>query len=344
MRADGPRCPHCREPIRPGDRFCEACGAPIEAGAAIRTAAAGDGRPSPPRVAVEREHLEIAFADLVGITDRGLRRARNEDALAMDRLQRQRARVLVVCDGVSTSAEPALASQAAADAALAYLTGAVARGHPNLELAMKDAIGAAQRAVCRVPFAQDGEEGPPATTLVAALLMDGRATLGWVGDSRAYFVGESEAWQLSHDDTWLEEVLLGDPRQYPLRNPPGKEQGDRVSGGDGLVAVQAHVLTRWLGRDLEGDPEVSITTFELPAEGCLLLCSDGLWNYAPTPSLMRELVAGLSAGSTLLQLTRGLVEFALSAGGADNVTVAVASVGTGPEEEEPEGRALKQTK
>jgi PPM family protein phosphatase len=334
MRTDGPRCPRCREPIRPGDRFCEACGAPIEAGAAGRTAAAGDGRPPPPRGVAKREHQEIAFADLVGITDRGLRRARNEDALAMNRLESQRARILVVCDGVSTSAEPALASQAAADAAIAYLTGAVARGHPNLELAMKDAISAAQQAVCRVPFAQDGEEGPPATTLVAALVMDGRATLGWVGDSRAYFVGDSEAWQLSHDDTWLEEVLLGGPLQYPLPNPPHKGEG--VAGGDGLVAVQAHVLTRWLGRDLEGDPEVSITTFQLPAEGCLLLCSDGLWNYAPTPIQMRELVAGLSAGSTLLQLTRGLVEFALSAGGADNVTVAVASVGTGPEEEEPE--------
>jgi serine/threonine protein phosphatase PrpC len=264
MHATGAGCRRCQEPIRPGDRFCEACGAPVETGAPSWTAVATDGRSAASRAAAEREHLEIAFEDLVGITDRGLRRARNEDALAMDRLADQRARIIVVCDGVSTSAEPALASQAAADAALAYLRGAVARGHPNLELAMKDAIGAAQRAVCRVPFAPDGEEGPPATTLVAALLMDGRATLGWVGDSRAYFVGESEAWQLSHDDTWLEEVRLGDPGGYPLPNPP------RSGEGDGVVAVQAHVLTRWLGRDLEGDPEVSITTFQLPAEGCLL--------------------------------------------------------------------------
>jgi serine/threonine protein phosphatase PrpC len=330
MRGEDLGCPRCRETIRPGDRFCEACGAPIEAGAGSSEDAGTDGPPVPGPPADGREHREIAFADLVGITDRGLRRGRNEDALAMDRVESQGARIMVVCDGVSTSAEPALASQAAADAALAHLKGAVAEGHPNLELAMRDAAGAAQRAVCRVPFAHDGEEGPPATTLVAALLMDGRATLGWVGDSRAYFVGESEAWQLSHDDTWLEDVVLGEP----LPNPP--REGEGGSRGEGAQAVQAHVLTRWLGQDLEGDPELSVTTFQLPAEGCLLLCSDGLWNYAPTPALMRKLVAELSAGSTLPQLARGLVEFALAAGGADNVTVAVASVGPRSEEDEEE--------
>ena len=154
------------------------------------------------------------------------------------------------------------------------------------------------------------DQGPPATTLVAAMLLNGRVTLGWVGDSRAYFVGPGEAWQLSHDDTWLEEVI----------------QPHLVGEGGAAVALRAHVLTRWLGSDQEGEPEVSITTFLLPAEGILLLCSDGLWNYAPTPSQIRDLVAGLGADPTPLQLTGGLIEFARVSGGADNVTVAVATV------------------
>jgi serine/threonine protein phosphatase PrpC len=263
----------------------------------------------------ERLHLEVSFEDLAGISDRGLRRPRNEDALALARVEERQARVMVVCDGVSTSSQPDRAAQAAAGATLRHLVAALQEGRDDLEQAMKEAVGLAQRAVCRVPAGERGDEdeeeqGPPASTLVAALLLEGKVTLGWVGDSRAYFVGGGEAWQLSHDDTWLEEVA---------RPSPAEEE----TGG---LALRAHVLTRWLGSDLQGDPEASITTFLLPAEGCVLLCSDGLWNYAPTPAQMRELVSGLDATSTPLQLTRGLVEFARAAGGADNITVAVAIV------------------
>jgi serine/threonine protein phosphatase PrpC len=319
------RCPECREVIRAEDLYCEACGAPISKtrgrAAGARPSANGPANRAPE--ADEREHVEMAFEDMAGISDRGLRRARNEDAMALARIDSRAARVMVICDGVSTSARPAQAAQAAAEATLRHLVASLGLGHSNLEQAMKEAVTVAQSAVCRVPYERDGhagegvpgeapadDQGPPATTLVAALLMDGRVTLGWVGDSRAYFIGRGEAWQLSHDDTWLEEVI----------------QPHLVGEGAAAVALRAHVLTRWLGSDQEGEPEVSITTFLLPAEGFLLLCSDGLWNYAPTPSQIRDLVAGLGADPTPLQLTGGLIEFARASGGADNVTVALATV------------------
>jgi serine/threonine protein phosphatase PrpC len=330
------RCSECREVVRPEDLYCEACGAPV---AAVRTGSVPGELNGPPEAPVEapdgalasgaegdgREHLEVGFDDLAGISDRGLRRARNEDALALARLEEHVARILVVCDGVSTSSQPAEAAQAAAQAALSDLVAAVEAGRNDLEHAMKEAVVAAQDAVCKVPYGRAGagwnpdvegpeaadEQGPPATTLVAAILLPGKVTLGWVGDSRAYFVGGGEAWQLSHDVTWLEEVAA--PSQA------GEEE-------HGRVALRAHVLTRWLGSDQQGEPEVSIATFLLPDEGCILLCSDGLWNYAPTPDQMRELVSGLDVTSTPLQLTRGLVEFARAAGGADNITVAVAII------------------
>jgi serine/threonine protein phosphatase PrpC len=332
------RCSECREVVRPEDLYCEACGAPVAAARAGSEPSRLNGPLETPVDASEgavastpegdgREHLEIGFDDLAGISDRGLRRAHNEDALALARLQEHGARALVVCDGVSTSSQPADAAQAAAEAALGHLVAAVEAGRGDLEHVMKQAVVAAQDAVCKVPYGPHGsgegawgaageapeaadEQGPPATTLVAAVLLPGKVTLGWVGDSRAYFVGGGEAWQLSHDDTWLEEVAVP--------SPAGEEGG--------RVALRAHVLTRWLGSDQKGEPEVSIATFLLPDEGCILLCSDGLWNYAPTPDQMRELVSGLDVTSTPLELTRGLVEFARAAGGADNITVAVAIV------------------
>jgi serine/threonine protein phosphatase PrpC len=327
------RCSECHEVVRPEDLYCEACGAPIAERLARAAGETGDGRETAApgrerRAETEAEHVEIVFEDMAGISDRGLRRAHNEDALALARVGEDGARAVVVCDGVSTSSQPAEAAQAAAKAALRHLVGAA--GRSDIEHVMKQAIVAAQDAVCSVPYdpsgAGDGtrldagpaalqvasgeEQGPPATTLVAALLLGGRVTLGWVGDSRAYFVGRDDTWQLTHDDTWLEEV--------PVPDSAGEAES--------RVTLRAHVLTRWLGSDQQGEPEASITTYLLPDEGCILLCSDGLWNYAPGPDQMRELVSGLDATSTPLQLSRGLVEFARAAGGADNITVAVAIV------------------
>lgn len=319
------RCPTCGDATRPEDLYCEACGAPISRPIAESgPGAAGPVAADVPRTSAaaddDRDHQETAFEDMASISDRGLRRARNEDAVVLGRIQGRGARVMVVCDGVSTSARPAQAARSAAETTLRHLL--ATQGHGNLELAMREAVAAAQAAVCRIPYDRDSQgkapglepdaddQGPPATTLVAALMLEGRVTLAWVGDSRAYFVGGGEAWQLTHDDTWQEEM----------------EEAHLADQAGAGVAIHAHVLTRWLGSDQEGSPEVSITTYVLPADGCLLLCSDGLWNYAPAPDQIQALFSAAPAGSTPLDLARRLVEFARDGGGADNITVAVAAV------------------
>jgi serine/threonine protein phosphatase PrpC len=303
------RClnPACNEPVHPEDVFCEACGQPVPTAeperqprGGWRAVAAADTDP---------DRSEAAFADLAAVSDPGLKRLRNEDAMALARLDEEGVRILIVCDGVSTSGEPAAASRAAAQAALAYLVAAVRFRYPEPEAAMREAVTAAQAAVCAIPFRRPGQEELPATTLVAALVRDGAATIGWVGDSRAYFVSDADAWRLSRDDTWaMEQVELGlMPEEEAMADP------------------RAHALTRWLG-DQEGELEPSVCTFQIPASGCLLLCSDGLWNYAPTAGRMRELVMQFPGDATAMDVARGLTEFARSSGGADNITVAVAFV------------------
>jgi predicted amidophosphoribosyltransferase len=54
------RCPYCGAPARPEGRFCGRCGATLHADT---SAEPGD---APPRV--ERRHVSILFADLVGFT------------------------------------------------------------------------------------------------------------------------------------------------------------------------------------------------------------------------------------------------------------------------------------
>jgi serine/threonine protein phosphatase PrpC len=127
----------------------------------------------------------------------------------------------------------------------------------------------------------------PACTYVSAIVGPDRVTVGWVGDSRAYWLpDDGPAIVLTQDDV----------------ASPG-------------------VLNAWLGAD--ADEVVARTRdFAPPAAGVLLICSDGLWGYLPHP---RSLRAALSSGASL-DSARGLVRHALDAGGRDNITVVLIPV------------------
>ena len=57
----------------------------------------------------------------------------------------------------------------------------------------------------------------------------------------------------------------------------------------------------------------------------LILCSDGFWNYAPTPVDVAKLVRQTPADDALTT-AKHLVNFAIVGGGHDNITVAVLSL------------------
>ena len=69
------------------------------------------------------DHAEVDLGTAAGVTDRGLRHQRNEDAMALESEQTPDGLVVVavVCDGVSSSLRPDEASRAAAQAALPVL-------------------------------------------------------------------------------------------------------------------------------------------------------------------------------------------------------------------------------
>src|SRR6201985_1100378 len=77
-----------------------------------------------------RDHAEVDLGPAAGVSDRGLRHHRNEDAMALAAEQAPDgpAVVAIVCDGVSSSARPDETSQAAAQAALPVLVAAVLAG------------------------------------------------------------------------------------------------------------------------------------------------------------------------------------------------------------------------
>jgi len=117
-------CFACGEPVGLSDSFCESCGAELA------LLSVSDGRDGGPRVCEScpstrisadgycescggkarsgRDHQEIDLAVVAGVTDRGLRHHRNEDAFALATAGTAAgpAVIAAVCDGVSTSAHP----------------------------------------------------------------------------------------------------------------------------------------------------------------------------------------------------------------------------------------------
>jgi serine/threonine protein phosphatase PrpC len=286
-------CPACGAPVEPEARFCEACGSPI-VGEIAETNALPSLRP-------DRRELDLG-RELAAVSDRGLVHAQNEDAVVM--LYDPPFAVMVVCDGVSTSQDPALGSGTAADATAQSLLQGITTTKSPKEL-MRSAILAGHDAICALMPAGTSGDDRPLTTIVAALASSSTVAIGWVGDSRAYLLtGAGKL--LTQDDSWVNWVV---------------ERGD-MTEAQAMCSPNAHVIIQCLG-DPEDPPEPHIVTATLSPGEKLVLCSDGLWNYAPTPSALMALTSELSAETPAIDQCRALVKFANASGGRDNITAAM---------------------
>ncbi len=301
-------CVSCGGSVGP-DGYCEQC---------------GTKQPS------ERDHFREAPAPWVaGVCDRGIRHSRNEDAMALLAAPTPGERaVLVVLDGVSNTDRSDEASLAGACAAREVLRTPLPRGMGTPESRQSavakvfaDAVNAANDAV--VGFTPEDSEHPPSATFVVAVLEDATLSYANVGDSRAYWLPDGgEGVQLTVDDSAAQ-----------LQIEAGMSRLEAESG------PQGHAITRWLGRDAPDlTPRVGERT--LDTQGWLLVCSDGLWNYASEPAALAERIAAAGTQDPAV-LALALTEFANAQGGQDNITVALARIdgqnADAPEQKESDG-------
>jgi serine/threonine protein phosphatase PrpC len=254
----------------------------------------------------ELERLEVVInSNLAGVSDRGLRHHCNQDYLDLSHIDHLNTQILVVCDGVSSSEQPELAARTAAESACQFLTQISSETNP--EVAIKSAFDIALSSICDIPIQVSEDVDPPSTTIVAALVKNGMATIGWLGDSRAYWIDYSHRCkQLTRDDSWFMEVVTA----------------GKMTEIEAQKSPHAHVITRWLSADNILDTVPSIVNFKIPGAGYLLLCTDGLWNYTPEPQHLANLLHQIS-GKDAITISRALVEFARSCGGHDNITVGI---------------------
>jgi len=251
-----------------------------------------------------RDHYGLTPSPWVAVcSDVGLRHASNQDAMSLAVHDDPPQVVSAVADGVSTAYGSERASLAAVAACEDSLLRALEGGHPG-EAPFAVAFEAADRAVGIAA----GEEEPSACTLIAAVVSPGTITVGNVGDSRAYWVGDDGDYrQLSVDDSMAAARMMMGMTREEAEN-----------------SHQGHAITRWLGRQTPGIVP-SMCVLPISSPGWLVVCTDGLWNYASAPEDLGRLLRWVSEHSEDAEsIAATLVDWANEQGGKDNVTVVVA--------------------
>jgi serine/threonine protein phosphatase PrpC len=147
----------------------------------------------------------------------------------------------------------------------------------------------------------------PACTIVSAVATEGEVTIGWVGDSRAYWFPDerSGSERLTLDDSWAARMV----------------EAGLMPEAEAYADPRAHAITGWLGADaVEVEPHT--VAFKPDAPGVVLVCTDGLWNYEESAAALAAVVPA-DARTRPLEAAQELVRFACARGGHDNITVAV---------------------
>lgn len=224
-------------------------------------------------------------------THKGMVRDTNEDAVfpgssgdSADSV------VLIVADGMGGHVAGEVASRLAINAAA------------STDLGPADRVAAGNRAI-REEVARDPALEGMGTTMTLLSISNSRATVGHVGDSRAYLLRGNDLSQLTEDHTVAAEyVAMG-----------------QLTPEEAATHPQRHMLTRTLG--LTRFINVDEYSFDLEDGDRVLICSDGLTEMVP-----EETIAKTLADKSPDEVVWELVELANNAGGVDNISVIVLAV------------------
>jgi serine/threonine protein phosphatase PrpC len=266
----------------------------------------------------------IARYTAAAITDRGRKRASNEDAFGYS----VEHGVYIVCDGMCGAAAGEIASSLAVDEVLRLVAerreagresgrepqNGAAPGHLP-QLFAEEAVVAANQAI-HSRSQRNVRLSGMGTTLVGLLASpfedDSRIWILNVGDSRCYRLRNQRIEQCTQDHSLVEEqIRLG-----------------RMTRAEAARSPLRNVITRALGTQVSVTPDVTETKVE-PGD-LFLLCSDGLTRELSDEkieSILNTPIGGLNPSpASLDELCTRLVQAANKAGGHDNITCLIVRI------------------
>lgn len=239
-------------------------------------------------------------------TNIGRKRTNNEDAVeyhepADAHELRDSGCLYVVADGLGGHERGEVASQLAVKTLIANYY-----QNPSLspEQRLHDIIGQINQELITYSAKnlQAGEKS--ATTIVAAVVRQGKLLLANVGDSRAYLIRGKQVRQLTIDHSYAGEMVrVGVISEEEARTSKHKNRLTRSLGSNPNLEVEQY-------------PPIALKPGDL-----ILLCSDGLTQYASSEDL------GAAAYGSAKHIAERLIDFANAHGGTDNITVSVIRYG-----------------
>jgi serine/threonine protein phosphatase PrpC/CRP-like cAMP-binding protein len=255
---------------------------------------------------------EITFAAL---TDVGRQREHNEDNYLVD----QALGLFLVCDGMGGHAAGEVASALAVrvlhdevkkeqELLHDYVAGKTGAAHVSKRDILNMLEFAVNRASTRIhaEAAKDARKRGMGTTLVCILFVGQQAFIVYVGDSRLYLLRDDVLEQVTEDHTVYNELLK--------RKKMTREQIEQVA--------QKNAITRALGPYEHAEPDTLV--LDILQGDRFLLCSDGLSGYFEENL---EELGRIVAGPDPNAATRKLIDYANEAGGKDNITALIVTVG-----------------
>ncbi len=237
-------------------------------------------------------------------TDVGRKREHNEDSFLVN----EDLGLYIICDGMGGHAGGETASRLAVQTVERELLSARLRADdpyaspaplPDspLAAALREAVEGACAAVYRTSRVNPELQGM-GTTCISLLLVDGKAIMGHVGDSRAYLVRDGEMHQLSDDHSLVNEQV----------------RAGLLTAEEAKHSRLKNIITRSVG--FEEDVLVDVVGLETKTGDKFLLCSDGLANLVANDEIRDHLIE-----HALEEVPARLIQLANERGGDDNITV-----------------------
>lgn len=236
--------------------------------------------------------MEVGFK-----SDKGLRRANNEDAcfvLLPDR-------VYVVCDGVGGGNSGEIASRTAVNEVANYVL-----EHPVDSLSgkyeivnyLQDCLEKANRKIYNMACTYEENTGM-ATTSIVIHVSEGKAYISNIGDSRVYLYRGTQLVQLTEDHTYVNSLV----------------KAGIISEEQALTDSRKNVITKALGAEATVEPD--FFQVELEEGDLMVACTDGLYDELDD----EEMKLVLSKKQTMSEMCAEFVLRANTNGGHDNITV-----------------------
>lgn len=233
--------------------------------------------------------------ECIAKTDVGEQRDYNEDSVLAVAPSDDTA-LLAVADGMGGHKAGDVASQLAIDTLRkAFGPEGAFPTHSNREQRLNEAIAEANESIY-THEENDGGQFGMGTTVVAALIDNGQAIIGNVGDSRAYTIDDSKIKQETVDQSLVQELV----------------EQDQITEEEATAHPQRNVLSQSLGTDETVDPDF----YEVAVEDALLLCSDGLTEEVSDDKIQEIVIRA----ETLDNAGQALIDQAKKNGGSDNVS------------------------